>query len=400
MNKLSFKLAIVSTHPIQYNAPLFRLLAQQNFLQLKVFYTWAQSQHGEKYDPGFDRNIEWDIPLLDGYEFEFVENISGDPGTHHFKGIDNPHLIQKIKSWEPDALLIFGWSFKSHLSCIRYFKNRIPVLFRGDSNLLDEHSGFKKLARRIFLRWVYRHIDYALYAGTNNKEYFLAHGLKETQLYFVPHAVDNERFWRDDQFFESEAKNWRNSLSIGENDFVLLFAGKLESKKNPEYILQLAGAIPDENTKFLIVGNGPLENSLKTSARNDKRIIFVDFQNQKKMPVVYRMGNAFILPSKGPGETWGLAVNEAMACGRPVIVSKKAGCAIDMVFSDRNGIIMDPGELNLSIEYLNALKKNRQKMINAGNESKKIVSTFSFSIIVKKISDFLQSELGKQMLKS
>jgi len=304
-------------------------------------------------------------------------------------------MIEKIKNWEPDALLMFSWSFKSHLSCIRYFKHKIPVLFRGDSNLLDEKSGIKKLVRRIFLKWVYRHIDFALYVGTNNKQYFLAHGLKESQLYFAPHAVDNERFWNDDQLHESDAKKWRTSLGIREEDFSLLYAGKLESKKNPEYILQLARAMPDENIKFLIVGNGPLENTMKAKAGNDKRIIFVDFQNQQKMPAVYRMGNAFILPSKGPGETWGLAVNEAMACARPVIVSHKAGCAIDLVIQGQNGIIIDPTELNLCIEYLDSLKESGHKRTMAGNESKKLVSTFSFSNIVNNVSDFISGELKR-----
>jgi len=375
-------------------------MAQQDSLQIKVFYTWSQSQQGEKYDPGFDRKIEWDIPLLDGYDYEFVENISKDPGTHHYKGIDNPGLIEKISSWKPDALLIFSWSFKSHLACMRYFKNKIPILFRGDSNLIDEQPGLRRFARRIFLKWVYRHVDYAFYVGTNNKKYFLAHGLKESQLYFAPHAVDNERFWQNAQINEEQAQEWRTSLGIGENDFLLLFAGKLEQKKNPGYLLQLVKAIPEKNIKFLIVGNGPLENALKASALNEKRIVFIDFQNQLKMPVVYRMANAFILPSKGPGETWGLAVNEAMACSRPVIVSKKAGCAVDLVEREKNGIIIDPDELTTCIEYLFSLKNDNEKMIIAGNESKRIVSGFSFATIVRNICDFLQFELNKSNFKN
>ena len=167
----------------------------------------------------------------------------------------------------------------------------------------------------------------------------------------------------------------------------------METIKNPGYLLQLAKAIPNENIKFLIVGNGPLENSLKAIAGNDKRIIFLDFQNQQKMPSVYRMGNIFILPSKS--ETWGLAINEAMACSRPVIVTKKAGCAVDLVIPGQNGIIIDPEELNLSIEYLYSLKEDFGKMSLAGSASKKIVSAFSFSTIVKNISDFLLFELGK-----
>ena len=162
------RLAIITTHPIQYNAPLFELLAERNKIDIKVFYTWGKTVLEQKYDPGFGKVIKWDIPLLQGYDYEFLENISADKGSHHFKGIDNPDIIDSIKKYEPDAVLIYGWAFKSHLKVLRYFKNKIPVLFRGDSTLLDKKSWVSSLKRNLFLRWVYRHIDFALYVGKNN----------------------------------------------------------------------------------------------------------------------------------------------------------------------------------------------------------------------------------------
>ncbi len=137
------KLAIVTTHPIQYYAPLFKMLHERGVVQIKVFYTWSQSQQGSKFDPGFGKNIEWDIPLLAGYNYTFVDNISSRPGTHHFKGIVNPTLNDEIEQWKPDVLLVMGWSFHSHLKSIRYFYKKIPVLFRGDSTLLAEKWGAK-----------------------------------------------------------------------------------------------------------------------------------------------------------------------------------------------------------------------------------------------------------------
>ena len=109
------RLAIVTTHPIQYYAPLFKMLHKRGLINIKVFYTWSQSQQGAKYDPGFGKSIEWDIPLLEGYDYTFVNNISSKPGTHHFSGIINPSLNAEIEQWNPNAILIIGWSFKSHL---------------------------------------------------------------------------------------------------------------------------------------------------------------------------------------------------------------------------------------------------------------------------------------------
>jgi len=156
------KLAIITTHPVQYYAPVFKLLHQRGKINIKVFYTWGIASVN-KFDPGFNKTIEWDIPVLDGYPYEWVENNSKDPGTHHFNGIINPGLIGQVRAWQPDAVLFYGWGFSSHLKAIRYFKNKIPVLFRGDSTLFDEGKGIKALLRTVFLKWVYRHVDHAFF---------------------------------------------------------------------------------------------------------------------------------------------------------------------------------------------------------------------------------------------
>lgn len=336
------RLAIVTSHPIQYNAPWFKLLAESSVIQPRVFYTWEQSAAGPKYDPDFKERIEWDIPLLVGYDYHFVKNVAADPGTHHFRGLVNPTLNAEIAAWRPDAILVFGWSFDSHLKCLRYFHRKLPVLFRGDSTLLDERAGFRRQLRRWFLKWVYGHIDYALYVGINNKAYFLRHGVRDRQLVYAPHAIDNGRFEEPGEQYRQQAVEWRGRLGIAEHDLVLLFAGKLEPKKDPMFLLKLARRIPDPRLKIVYAGTGVLEASLQAEAASDKRVHFIGFQNQQLMPVVYRLGDIYILPSLGPGETWGLGVNEAMASGCAIMMSEKAGGSADLIEEGVNGIRFDP----------------------------------------------------------
>ncbi|MBL0358823.1 MAG: hypothetical protein IPP72_19025 [Chitinophagaceae bacterium] len=254
---MSTRIAIVTTHPIQYNAPLFKLLAQQEGVAVKVFYTWGKSVLENKFDPGFGKKVTWDIPLLEGYEYEFLENVAASPGSNHHRGIDNPAIISRILDYQPTILLIFGWNFKSHLKCLRYFKNKIPIFFRGDSTLLNEKPGLKTIIRRLLLRWVYRHIDYALYAGQNNRLYFLKHGLRDNQLIFAPHAVDVNRFMQPAEEYNQKAAAWKTSLGIKQDEITLLYAGKLEPVKNPLYLLQLADELKGWPVKLIIVGNGP-----------------------------------------------------------------------------------------------------------------------------------------------
>lgn len=384
------KLAIVSSHPIQYNAPWFALLNESNIVKPKIFYTWQQSQN-DKYDPGFQKVIKWDVPLLIGYEYTFVNNISKDPGTHHFKGLVNPTLNSEIFEWQPDAILVFGWSFDSHLKCIRHFHKKIPILFRGDSTLLDEQGGIKTFLRRLFLKWVYINIDFALYVGSNNKAYFLKHSVKEHQLAYVPHAVDNNRFAEPAHLYEEKALVLKEQLGIHSQDVVLLFAGKLESKKNPFFLLQLVKKISDPRLKIIFVGDGLLKAPLqKDAAEYGNRVHFLDFQNQQEMPVIYRIADMLVLPSKGPGETWGLALNEAMGCEKAVVASDKAGGAADLIKPGINGLIIRNNDTEELEALLKRALRSKEELNTMGKMSKQIIDQFSYQHIIEAICGLMK----------
>jgi glycosyltransferase involved in cell wall biosynthesis len=358
------------------------MLTERKRLQIKVFYTWEKSADGV-FDIKFNQHLKWDIPLLDGYDYQFVKNISEDQGTHHFKGMINPGLNKEIEDWGANAILIFGWNFDSHFKAMRYFKGKIPVYFRGDSTLLDEKPGFKTFARRIWLKFVYHFIDFALFVGENNKNYYLKHGLREKQLIYAPHAIDNERFSDSDETYSGKAQKWKNELGILDDDLVFLFAGKFESKKNPALFIHAANYLKNSKLKFILAGDGILKEELKLLAKNNQNIIFLPFQNQTQMPVLYRLCHVLVLPSKGPGETWGLAVNEAMACSKAILVSDKTGCATNLVKIDENGFIFKSGDLN---DFVNKIKRyNSENCTKFGNNSKRMIKGYSFELLCEAI---------------
>ncbi|WP_228850351.1 glycosyltransferase family 4 protein [Aegicerativicinus sediminis] len=380
------KLAVITTHPIQYNSPWFALLNNQTQIEVKVFYTWSQSENFVK-DRTFGKEVRWDIPLLKGYDFEFVQNVSKDPGTHHRKGIYCPELIGKVRSFNPSAILVFGWYLKSHFQIMRYFKGKIPIWFRGDSTLLDNEPYLKSFARKLWLTWVYKNVDKAFYVGIENYKYFKYFGLDDNQLVYAPHSVDNQRFGKNEGgHYTDEANRWRNELGLKSKDLVVLFAGKLESKKQPDFLIrsiQKANLQRKRPLKLLVVGNGPMEKQILGQIESDSNLFYLEFQNQSKMPIVYRMGNIFCLPSKGPGETWGLAVNEAMASGISAIVSNKVGCGSDLVNSDV-GLMFEYDNENQLVEQLIQLELNQCKHL--GDSAQQLIKNWSFQKITEAIS--------------
>ncbi len=359
------------------------MLAEKGIFELRVFYTWGEDVIKPRYDPDFGKVIEWDIPLLEGYSYQFVKNVAKDPGSHHFFGIDNPELLSAIGNWGADVVWIWGWSFKSHLKALRYFHGKIPVWFRGDSTLLDEAKGFtlKTILRGLLLKWIYRHVDTAFFVGDNNEQYFLKFGLKENQLVRAPHVVDADRFavWNVQDALKLEA--WKTELGIHPNDFVILFAGKFEPKKNPNFIISLTKQLKSDRFKFVMVGNGVLESEINEASKLDKRIIVLPFQNQTRMPMSYRLGDVFVLPSVGPGETWGLAMNEALACGIPVFGSNKCGGSIDLL-DDSCGLVFEPNDITLVVERLNALSSDKDQLNQMKLNAAKRAQEFHYQKVI------------------
>jgi glycosyltransferase involved in cell wall biosynthesis len=326
------RIAFVVSHPIQYLVPLYQKLAGRDDTEVKVFFTWHAGERAVD-DPGFGRPIAWDIPLTDGYEFELMPNVASDPGTHKFLGLRNPMLLDRVASWQPDVVHINGWAWLSHLQLLFALKWRgVPTLFFGDSHLLDGNAaGPRRWIKSAVLRRVYSWPTACLYAGSANRAYFENFGVPSDRLYPCPHTIDVRSFAEPAAQREDEAARWRSELGIAADRRVLLYAGKFEAKKRPAELMRAFARLPDPSLVLVMTGSGARQGEIDAIAATDPaRFRVLPFQNQSRMPVVYRLGDIFVLPSAF-GESWGLAVNEALACGRPVIVSDRVGCAADMV---------------------------------------------------------------------
>jgi glycosyltransferase involved in cell wall biosynthesis len=379
------RLAIITTHPIQYNAPLFRLLSERKRIEVKVFYTWGQSKE-TVYDARFGMQRSWDIPLLEGYDYVFVQNTSQRPDSNKFFGVINPGLIDQLKKEQFDAILVYRWSLLSHLRVLRSFGKSPTLLFRGDSHLLNFRNGFKGVLKKWLREFVYRRVVHALYVGRYNKIYFQQSGLRNEQLVYAPHAIDNERFSIDGDGWEAKAKAERSLLAIPQHCIVFLYAGKFYEVKQLDLLIDVFKKFEGDHYRLLLVGNGELDQQLRNSAKDDHRIIFQPFRNQSEMPLVYRLGDVFVLPSKS--ETWGLAVNEAMACSRPAIVSDACGCAPELIKEGETGFVFDYTKKN---DLLTALQQFKSKEIASTMGEQAFIHIQQFSL--ERVAEVIENKV-------
>lgn len=342
------RLAIVLSHPTQYYSPWFRWLRANTALDFRVFYLWDFGITQQR-DPLFQTKFAWDVDLISGYDYELVPNTSHDPGTHHFSGLRNPSLTARLAAWKPEALLLFGYAYESHLRALAWARlHRVPLIFRGDSHLLGRAR--PPAATRWLLRLLYAQFRAVTHVGAANRDYFTTLGVPARKLFFAPHAVDHTLFDPARPEPQAEARQMREQLGIAPTTRVLGYAGKLVAAKQPRELLEAFIALQPDHAALVFVGDGPEKPALveRAQAARPGSVFFLPFANQTEMPARYLLSDIFVLPSRGLYETWGLAVNEAMHLGVPCLVSDRVGCQRDLVTDGETGWVFraeDPSHL-------------------------------------------------------
>lgn len=342
----SRRLAVVLSHPTQYYSPWFRSLVGETKLEMRVFYLWDFGVT-KKFDPSFSAAFKWDVDLLSGYSSEFVPNTSRRPGPEHFFGFNNPALSDRLAAWAPTDLLLFGYKWASHIRVLLWAnRNRVPIMFRGDSHLLGRSS--PRLHVRLALRAIFSRFASFLYVGAANREYFEAFGVPDYKLFFAPHSVDAALFNKEEVAHVEVARKLRLQLEAAPSTRIVLFAGKFTAGKQPVELLEAFLRLNKPNTMLVFVGDGPEKARLLELAPPSRggsgapAVGFLPFANQSEMPSRYLLADVFVLPSRGIYETWGLSVNEAMHMGVPCLVSTRVGCQRDLVTQGETGWVFDP----------------------------------------------------------
>jgi glycosyltransferase involved in cell wall biosynthesis len=365
------RLLIVASHPVQYYAPLFRALAAQ--MDLTVFYA-HRATPTDQARAGFGVGFNWDVDLLSGYAYEFLQNVAHTPGLDHFTGVDTPEIGRRLRAVRFDAVLLMGWRLKCFHQALWAAKRlRIPVLVRGDSHLDTPRAAWKRWAKEMIYPIFLRRFDGALVVGERNRAYWRHYGYPESRMFDVPHCVDNDWFAVRATLVARAELRARLGVELGTS--LVLFAGKLVPVKRPIDMLEAvslvrAAGVPIE---VLIAGTGPMEMDMQTRARAlDLPLHTLGFCNQTEMPAVYAAADILVLPSKS--ETWGLVVNEALACGRPILVSNAVGCAPDMAAHLGERVVFPMGDIGALATSL------RQVIANPFDRARIEATAAAFSI--------------------
>ena len=350
-------LIILTTHPIQYQVPLWQEMARDGRVPFEV---WYLSDHATRvsHDREFGTTFAWDLDMLAGYPHRFLETPSDAMPGSFWKCRLKERLRDRLRASGARALWIQGWQVAGYWQAVREARIAgVPVWLRGESNDLAPTPFWKRFIKRLRLRWFFGQVNKFLYIGKANRRLYESFGIPADRLLAAPYCVDNERFWQQAEKLRGQRLDIRSRWGIPEAAFCVMFCGKFIPKKRPLDLVKAAQAlIADQRLPkihLLFAGSGELGPELRASchvvhdAEDQKispaspishlpspisslpRASFTGFLNQTEISQAYVAADCLVLPSDH-GETWGLVVNEAMASGLPCVISDHCGSAEDL----------------------------------------------------------------------
>lgn len=328
------RLGVLVTHPVQYYAPLFRRLALEPGVDLTVYF--AHRPTAEQQGEGFGVAFHWDVDLTAGYDHLFLRNVAERPSAGTFDGCDTPEIGRTVRDGAFDAFLVMGWHARSYWQAMwACWSARVPVLVRGDSQLAPASAALKRTVKRAVYPLFMRRFAACLSVGQRSAEYFRHYGAR--RVIPSPHFVDNEFFASRAAEAAPRRAELRRRWGADDASAVVLFAGKLQPKKRPLDVVRALAAARRPNLRLLVAGDGELRDACEREAATlGVAAAFAGFLNQTEIPEAYAAADVLALPSD-ERETWGLVVNEAMASGRPAVVSRAVGCTPDLVLDGVTG---------------------------------------------------------------
>ena len=371
------RVAVVASHPVQYQAPWYRALAAR--VHLRVFFA-HRAGPADQARAGFDVAFDWDVPLLEGFEFEWLENTAANPGIDRFFGCNTPGVGRALERGRYDAVVVNGWHLLTYWQAIRAARRSgTPVMVRGDSQLATARGLLLRGAQRLVYPRMLQSFDACLVVGRRNAEYYRHYGVAAGRLFPSPHCVDNALFARHAAKAREDRSRLRQELGLPSDAVVFVFVGKLVEKKRPLDFLMALDLVAREHPSAhgLVVGDGALRARLESHrGRHRTACVFGGFVNQSGLARAYAAADALVLPSTA-GETWGMVVNEAMACGVPAIVSDQVGCAPDLIVEHETGLTYPCGDVEALAERMTRVAADVERRAAMGRSAARHVARLS-----------------------
>jgi glycosyltransferase involved in cell wall biosynthesis len=342
-------------HPTQHHAPWFRALAAREEIYFKVYYF---SRHGvtASHDQDFGQVFQWDVPLLDGYDHEFLPTLPGlDPNYSGMLRM-NLGIGAALNSRPWDAVLNPSYTFLINWAIwLQALRRGIPQIYHSDSTLVQPRALWRRLFKELPVRVYFQGLAMFLSSGDNNRAYLHRYGVSDQVITPCPIPVDISRFQkcRAAPDWEARLQTLRDQYRLRPDDRIAVFCGKIEDRKRPQDLAAAVLRLDSPRVKALFIGSGPLAPTLQQT--HPEKVIVTGFVNQSQIPYHLGLGHLLVMPSSFDPHP--IAVTEAASLGLPAVISDKCGCAgpHDILRPGENGLVYPVGEVDALARNLKLL---------------------------------------------
>ena len=372
-----YRVLTIASHPVPYAAPVFRRLAQHPQLDFHVAYCSLRGAEAG-LDSEFGRSVQWDVPLLNGYDWVHVPNRGS--GEDSFFGLYNPGLWRLIRAGHFEAVMLHTGYVRASF-WIAYLAARscgAAFLFGTDAATLEPRDGkrWKRIVKRIVWPLLFRLADQVCSPSSASVELMRSLGIPGERISLTHFVVDND--WWTAQAAAVDRAVVRAPWGVTERELVVLFCAKLQPWKRPLDLLRAFARAGVPDAMLVYAGEGPLRAQLETEAAAlciRDRVRFLGFVNQSQLPPVYAASDVMVLPSSY--EPFAVVVNEAMLCGCPVVASDRVGAARDLVIPNHNGLVYPCGDVEALAALLRKLLAERTTLVAMRENARQRLATWS-----------------------
>jgi len=269
---------------------------------------------------------------------------------------------------------IAGWSrfFTLFLILIsRFFF--LPITVETDTPLNFSIPLWKKTIKKLLYPALFRFPAFFLPGGKRQAGYLHYYGVSNQKIIHAQMTVDVERIKKYiDHLDLLDREKLRTQHGAQKEAVIFLYVGRLLDWKGIRELMAATQLLDDKVATLWIVGDGELADEVKLAALQCKQINYLGRVSGEFLWRIYNAADVFVLPSHW--EPWGLVVNEAMAAGKPLIVSRTVGCIDDLVFEHREGLIVEPKEVASLYNAMDFMLKNPEKRIMMASNASNLIA--------------------------
>jgi len=357
------RVSIVHNILTPYMVPVFNEIASRPTLDI-VVYSMGESERNREWK--VEGGVEFRHVILRGSHFAFGDR---DTSTVHV----NLSILQKLSRERPEVIVSSGYSSITNQLAFYSAKTAgIPFLLWSGSTQGEKH--WLKPALRPYLKWFVANVDGFIAYGSAARDYLICLGAPRAEISIAPNTVDTS-FFKESVMRRNRVtirKNLREQLGLNASVLVL-YVGQLIERKGVDSLIRAMSIVQQKrDVGLVVVGDGRERSSLTHLSRGLKEVVFTGNIQYRDLPDYYALADMLVLPSRE--EVWGLVVNEAMACGTPILCSSNAGCSRDLVKDSVNGFVFQPGDVNTLAQRIEELASDAELRGSFGSSSQQIIA--------------------------